>query len=111
MLYDGCMCSNIKYRGNFFSRKTSQTADSGRNATSSPATQISRLLLLCWKYTAAAQSYTLHIMIKVLLNLKQMDFVLKYLDFSTSNAIEYDTCDAFIGLANIMSVTEEPYIQ
>ena len=50
-------------------------------------------------------------MIEVLLNLKQMDSVLNYLDFSTSNAIEYDTCDAFIGLANIMSVTEEPHIQ
>ena len=111
MLYDGCMCSNIKYRGNFFSRKTSQTADSGRNATSSPPTQISRLLLLCWKYTAAAQSYTLHIMIKILLNLKEMDFVLNHLELSTSIAIEYDTCDAFNGLANIMSVTEEPYIQ
>ena len=91
-----------------FSRKTSQTVDSGRNATSSPATQISRLLLLCWKYTAAAQSYTLHIMIKVLLNLKQMDFFLHYLDFSTFNTIEYDTCDAFIGLAMSVSVTEEP---
>ena len=40
-----------------------------------------------------------------------MEVVLNDLDFSTSNATEYDTCDAFIGLANIMSVTEEPYIQ
>ena len=47
-------------------------------------------------------------MIKVLLNLKQMDFVLHYLDFSTFNTIEYDTCDAFIGLAMSVSVTEEP---
>ena len=93
-----------------FSRKTSQTADSGRNATSSPATQISRLLLLCWKYTAAAQPSLTPciVLIKVLLNLKQMDFVLHYLDFSTFNTIEYDTCDAFIGLAMSVSVTEEP---
>ena len=115
MLYDGCVYSNIPgYQGSFFSRKTSQTADSGRNATSSPATQISRLLLLCWKYTAAAQSYTLHIMmIEILLDLKQLDFVLNHLDLSTSNTIEYDTCDSFINsiLQNIMSLTVEPYIQ
>ena len=109
MLYDGCMYSNIpRYRSNFFleKRPRQRTVGGMRHRLQRPRFPVccssAGNILLLPSLTPCI------IMIKVLLNLKQMDFVLHYLDFSTFNTIEYDTCDAFIGLAMSVSVTEEP---